>query len=77
MQTLKKMMKVEIIFIKISMSQDQVKTFRIPSAPALAKYGLELWQATLYILSSNLLRWAVMSCTHVFESILQHRNEPS
>jgi len=43
----------------------QTKTLASASAPALATNGFDGWKATSKILSSNFLRWAVISCTQV------------
>lgn len=62
--------------IHISLSLPQwfhTNTLARASAPALAMYGREGWNATSKILSSNFLRWAVISWTHVLLSRFHKR----
>lgn len=47
------------------------------SAPALAIYGLEGWNATSWMDSSNFFLWAVISCTQVLLSKFQSLIEQS
>lgn len=55
----------------------QTNTLARASAPALAMYGLEGWNATSCIDSSNFFLWAVISCTHVLLSRFQSLIEQS
>ena len=52
---------------------DYTNTFASASAPALAMKGLDGWKATSKMDSSNFLRCAVISWTHVFVSRFHNR----
>ena len=52
---------------------DYTNTFASASAPALAMKGRDGWKATSKMDSSNFLRWAVISWTHVFVSRFHKR----
>lgn len=53
------------------------KTLASASAPALAMYGFEGWNATSCMASSHFLRWDVISWTHVLPSRFHRRIEQS
>lgn len=64
-----------------SMPPLQTNTLAKPSAPALAMYCLVGWKATSKMLSSNFLRCAVISWTHVllskFHNLIEQSCEPA